>query len=83
MIKHNIEEEAKLMALPEGTSVTVDGVTYSCILTTLRISNKYLKLYMIISWSILTLMKTTVKKESWRKVYDACEKIQSYNGEGN
>jgi hypothetical protein len=26
MIKHNIEEEAKLMALPEGTSVTV-GIT--------------------------------------------------------
>jgi hypothetical protein len=24
MIKHNIEEEAKLMALPEGTSVTVE-----------------------------------------------------------
>jgi hypothetical protein len=27
MIKHNIEEEAKLMALPEGTSVTVEGIT--------------------------------------------------------
>jgi hypothetical protein len=26
MIKHNIEEEAKLMALPEGTSVT-EGIT--------------------------------------------------------
>jgi hypothetical protein len=26
MIKHNIEEEAKLMALP-GTSVTVEGIT--------------------------------------------------------
>jgi hypothetical protein len=26
MIKHNIEEEAKLMVLPEGTSVTV-GIT--------------------------------------------------------
>jgi hypothetical protein len=26
MIKHNIEE-AKLMALPEGTSVTVEGIT--------------------------------------------------------
>jgi hypothetical protein len=27
MIKHNIEEEPKLMALPEGTSVTVEGIT--------------------------------------------------------
>jgi hypothetical protein len=27
MIKHNIEEEAKLMVLPEGTSVTVEGIT--------------------------------------------------------
>jgi hypothetical protein len=26
-IKHNIEEEPKLMALPEGTSVTVEGIT--------------------------------------------------------
>jgi hypothetical protein len=37
MIKHNIEEEAKLMALPEGTSVTVDGVTYFVLNLILRI----------------------------------------------
>jgi hypothetical protein len=32
MIKHNIEEEAKLMALPEGTSVTVEELQANLLL---------------------------------------------------
>jgi hypothetical protein len=42
MIKHNIEEEAKLM-LYLNLGYSRWGYRHSCILTILRISNKYLK----------------------------------------
>jgi hypothetical protein len=85
MIKHNIEEEAKLMALPEGTSVTVDGVTGILVFSPYpenfeQILKTVYDYIMEHSYADEDDSEERILEEG---IYDACEKYRrSYNGEG-